>query len=148
MGATTTIPLDRNKYLTFTDDFSRKNWVYVIKSKDVMLSIFKQWKELVEKNTSKRIKRFIINNEMVFCSVEFIEYCKNNDIERYRHVKLIPQKNGIAERLNKTLLKIVRCLLSNAKLPKHFWGEIVETAFQLIKKSPASAIDFKILDEV
>ena len=33
-----------------------------------------------------------------------------------------PQLNGLVERMNRTLLEKVRCMLSNAQLPKHCLG--------------------------
>ena len=36
-------------FLTFIDDFSRKIWMYVLKSKSEVLARFKEWKTLVER---------------------------------------------------------------------------------------------------
>ena len=40
--------------LTFIDNYSRKVWIYTIKSKDEVFRHFKQWKTLIEKLTSKK----------------------------------------------------------------------------------------------
>ena len=37
-------------------------------------------------------------------------------------------QNGVAERMNRTLVKAVRSMLSDAKLPKCFWAEALATA--------------------
>ena len=34
-----------------------------------------------------------------------------------------PQQNGVAERKNRTLLNVVRCLLSHFGMSKRFWGD-------------------------
>ena len=49
--------------------------------------------------------------------------------------------------MNRTLLERVRCMLTNAKMSKTFWGEAVVTAAYLINRSPSSAIDFKTPEE-
>jgi 5'-3' exoribonuclease 2 len=43
-------------FVTFIDDFSRKVWVYVFKTKDQVLSLFKQFPVSVERETEKKIK--------------------------------------------------------------------------------------------
>ena len=39
-----------------------------------------------------------------------------------------PQQNGVAEQMNRTLVEVVRSMLSDAKLPKTFWAEALSTA--------------------
>ncbi len=48
-----------------------------------------------------------------------------------------PQRNGKAERLNKTLLERVRSMLAGSKLPTELWGEEVLTANNLRNLSRA-----------
>jgi hypothetical protein len=43
-------------FVTFIDDFSRKVWVYVLKTKDQVPSVFKQFQVSVERETEKKIK--------------------------------------------------------------------------------------------
>ncbi|TXG60237.1 hypothetical protein EZV62_014810 [Acer yangbiense] len=43
-------------FLSLIDDFTRKVWVYLLKSKDLAFESFKAWKLLVENQTSKRVK--------------------------------------------------------------------------------------------
>ena len=51
-----------------------------------------------------------------------------------------PQQNGVAERMNRTLVEIVRSMLSDAKLPKNFWAEALSTAVYLHNRSPTRAV--------
>ena len=50
---------------------------------------------------------------------------------------------GVAERMNKTLLEKIRCMLSNAGLPKNFLAEALEYTCYLVNKLPSSAIGGK-----
>ncbi|KAG8479822.1 hypothetical protein CXB51_029312 [Gossypium anomalum] len=52
-------------------------------------------------------------------------------------------KNGVAERMNRTLLEKVRCMLSNAGLGKQFWAEAVTYAGHLVNRLPSSALERK-----
>ena len=51
-------------YVTFIDDFSRKTWIYFLKSKesDEVLSKFKELKALVENLSKKNIKTLRYDN--------------------------------------------------------------------------------------
>ncbi|XXG70306.1 hypothetical protein AAC387_Pa06g3094 [Persea americana] len=63
--------------LTFIDDYSRKVWVYILKHKHEAFAQFKQWKAMVEKQTSKQLKRLRTDNGLEFCNSAFNEFCKN-----------------------------------------------------------------------
>jgi len=80
-----------------------------MKNKSAVFVTFKKWKTLIEKQTGKKIKHCRIDNGLEYCSGEFDEFCKNEDIVRHRTVRGTPQQNGIAERMNRTLLERARC---------------------------------------
>ena len=42
-------------YVTFIDDFSRKTWIYFLKTKGEVFAQFKEFKALVENQTGKKI---------------------------------------------------------------------------------------------
>lgn len=60
-------------FLTFTDDFSRNNWVYVLKNKDGKL---KQWKSSVGNQTSRKFKVLRIANDINFVILNLLNYVK------------------------------------------------------------------------
>ena len=51
-----------------------------------------------------------------------------------------PQQNGVAERMNRTLVKTARSMLAHAGLPDTFWAEAVEAAAYIRNRVPTSAI--------
>ncbi|KAK2997449.1 hypothetical protein RJ639_025454 [Escallonia herrerae] len=109
-------------FVTFIDDFSRK--------------------------TGKKLKYFGSDNGMEYKDEEFLQFCKDKGIIRHFSVKRTPEQNGVAERMNKTLLERARCMRLNADLPKSFWAEAVNTACYLINRSPSSAINHRVPEEV
>jgi len=135
-------------FVSFIDDYSRKVWVYFLKHKSDVFSTFKTWKAQVETQTGKKIKYFRTDNGTEYREKEFLAFCDSEGITRHYTVKRTPQQNGVAERMNRTLTERARCMRLNAGLPKVFWAEAVNTACFLINKSPSSAIDFKIPQEV
>ncbi|KAH9761191.1 hypothetical protein KPL70_000407 [Citrus sinensis] len=68
---------------------------------------------------------------------------ENEGIKRHFMVRHTPQQNGVAERMNRTLLEKVRCILSNAGLDKKFWAETVSYASHLVNRLPSAAIGGK-----
>ncbi|KAH9769620.1 hypothetical protein KPL71_012083 [Citrus sinensis] len=118
-------------FITFIDDFSRKVWVYVLKQKNEALEKFKDWLTLMENQTERRVKRLRTDNGLEYCSNEFNQFCIKKGIARHKTVRHTPQQNGLAERMNRTLVERVRCMLFNANMSKHFWAEAVTTAAYL-----------------
>ena len=110
---------DAKYFVTFIDDFSRKVWAFPLKSKDQVLSVFKQFQASVERETKKKIKCIRTNNGGEYIG-PFDAYCKEQGIRHQFTPPKTPQLNGIAERMNRTIVERVRCLLSHAKLPKNF----------------------------
>ena len=107
-------------FVTFIDDFSRKVWVYVLKTKDQVLSMFKQFQVSVERETEKKIKCLRTDNGGEYIG-PFDAYCKERGIRHQFTPPKTPKLNGLAERMNMKIVERVRCLLSSTKLPKHYW---------------------------
>ena len=53
--------------MIFIDDYSRKVWMYSLKSKDQVFVNFKQFRDLIEKQTEKKIMRLRTNNALEYC---------------------------------------------------------------------------------
>ncbi|KAH9794794.1 Integrase catalytic domain-containing protein [Citrus sinensis] len=65
----------------------------------------------------------------------------NEGIKRHFTVRHTLQQNGVVERMNRTLLEKVQCMLSNAGLDKKFWAEAMSYASHLINLLPSAAIE-------
>ncbi|KAL0427517.1 UNVERIFIED_CONTAM: hypothetical protein Slati_2926500 [Sesamum latifolium] len=52
-----------------------------------------------------------------------------------------PQLNGVAERRNRTLLDMVRSMMSFTELPPSFWGHALETAPAYVKRLVGDKLD-------
>lgn len=121
---------------------------FVLKYKDQAFAKFKEWLIEIENKTGKSLKYLRSDNGIEFLSDEFNNYCKEKGVTNNRTVAGTPQQNGIAERLNKTLLERVRCMLLSSGLSKMFWGDAVTTASLLINKCPPVPLKFKTPDHV
>lgn len=135
-------------FISFTDDFSRKVWIYFLRFKHEAFSNFKEWKQMVETQSERKVKRLRTDNGLEFCNREFDGFCKQEGIVRHRTCTYTPQQNGVAERLNRTIMNEVRSMLSESGMGLKFWAEAAATAVYLINRSPSSAIEFKVPEEV
>ncbi|XP_019459949.1 PREDICTED: uncharacterized protein LOC109359708 [Lupinus angustifolius] len=128
----------------------KKVWVYFLWHKNDTFSTFKKWKTLVETQTWKKTKKLRTDNGLEFCNGDFNELCTNNGIARHKIIPRNPQQNGVAERMNMTLLERARCMLSHAGLWlwRKFWAEAASIACYLVNRSPHSVLDFKILEKI
>ncbi|KAL0394581.1 UNVERIFIED_CONTAM: hypothetical protein Slati_4424300 [Sesamum latifolium] len=52
----------------------------------------------------------------------------------------MPQLNGVAEKQNRTLLDIVRSMMSFTELPRSFWDYALETAAKLLNIAPSKKV--------
>ena len=52
-----------------------------------------------------------------------------------------PQRNGVSERRNRTLLDIVRPMMSVIGLPLLFWGYALETVAFTLKRAPSKSVE-------
>ena len=52
-----------------------------------------------------------------------------------------PQRNGVSERRNCTLLDMVRSMMSLTNLPLSFWGYALETAAFTLNRAPSKSVE-------
>ena len=135
-------------FVTFIDDFSRKLWIYLIKRKDEVFEVFKQFKSMVERQCGKKLKTLKTGGGGEFTSGEFMSYCNDEGIIREVVPPYTPQQNGIAERKNRTIMNMVRTMLKGKNLPKELWGEAVSTAAYLLNRCPTKKLEKITPEEV
>jgi len=135
------ISIGGNPYFVFfIDDYSRRCWVYTIRHKGEVLELFVEWKRNMKKNTRRKIKILRSDNGGEYTCDSFLQLWRNYIIERHFTVRKTLQQNSVVERMNKTLLEKVCCMLSNIALLKSFWAEALAYAFHLVNRLPSSAI--------
>ena len=148
MSSASTPSLSSSRYfLSFTDDFSRISWIYFLKTKNQVFENFKEWKLMIEKQTDKKVKYLRTNNGLEFCGEVFNSFCRESGITRHKTVTYTPQQNGVAERLNRTIMEMVRCLLSYAILEETFWAEAAAYVVYTLNRSPHTSLGFLTPEE-
>nr|GEY62953.1 hypothetical protein [Tanacetum cinerariifolium] len=85
-----------------------------------------------ENQLGKTIKSLRSDRGGEYMSQEFLDHLKDHGIIAHRTPPYTPQYNGVSERRNRTLIDIVRSMMSQTTLPKSFWDYALETAARIL----------------
>ena len=124
-------------FLTFVDDYTHYTWVYPLNTKDQAFEMSKEWQAEVENFKGLRVKTLGGGGE--FTSNRFQAHLKSCGVRHELTIPKTPEQNGVAERLNRTLVEMTRVMLLDAKLTHKFWAEAVSTAAYLRNRNPTTA---------
>ncbi|GJY28240.1 retrotransposon protein, putative, ty1-copia subclass, partial [Tanacetum coccineum] len=93
-----------------------------------------------EKNQfGKTIKSLRSNCGGEYMSQEFLDHLKDHGIIAHITPPYTPQMNGVSERRNRTLLDMVRSMMSQTTLPKSFW-DYAESAARILNMVPTKKV--------
>jgi transposase InsO family protein len=134
--------------VSFIDDYSRKTWVYFLKSKDEVLEKFKEFKALAENLFERKIKIPRSYNGGEYTSNEFGRFFRDSSINRDLTTPYNRQQNGVAKRKNRTIMETVKTMIHNQDLPMHLWTEEERTTFYVQNILSHSALGFKTPEEM
>ena len=136
-------------FISFIDDYSRYMYIYLLHNKNEALDAFKVFKAEVENQCGKQIKivrsdrggeyygRYTENGQ---APGPFAKFLQEHGIIAQYTMPGSPDQNGVAERRNRTLLDMVRSMLSNSNLPKFLWTEALKTAVYILNRVPTKAV--------
>ncbi|KAL4319722.1 hypothetical protein GQ457_18G015860 [Hibiscus cannabinus] len=136
-------------FITFIDDYSRYMYLYMLHHKSEALEAFKVFKAEVEKQCGKQIKivRTDRGGEYYGRYTEdgqvpgpFAKFLQDNGIVGQYTMPGSPDQNGVAERRNRTLMDMVRSMLSGSKLPKSLWVEALKTVLYILNRVSTKAV--------
>ena len=128
-------------FVTFIDDFSRFTWVYFLRSKGEVFSVFHRFLALLETQFSAIIKVLGFESGGDYMSNEFQVFLQSKGIISQRSCPSTPQQNGFVERKNRHLLDVVRTLFLESSVPPLFWCEALSIAVHLINRLPSPIIN-------
>ena len=140
MGPMRTMSKGGSKYvLTFVDDYSRYVVAYFLKKKSEVVVKMKEFQALYENQCGERLKCVCSDNGTEFVNKKMAELFRQKGIMHQRTVPYSPQQNGVAERMNRTIMEKARSMLHYKSVPTEWWAEAVNTATYLINRSTNTA---------
>lgn len=114
--------------LTLIDDYSKFTVVYFLRQKSETEQNIRNYIALVKNKFNKKPKILRSDRGGEYMSENLLSFLKSEGIQSQFTAPSTPQQNGVAERKNRTLIEMARCLLTNENLPKFLWAEVVNTA--------------------
>ena len=108
--------------ITFIDEYTHMVYPYFLTKKSDALDAWKSFRARMN-NQGIKIQKFRTDNGGEYISNLFAEDLKKHGIIPEHTDAYSPHQNGVAERMNRTLAEMARCLLKDAGLPLEFWVE-------------------------
>ena len=144
IGAIDPTSIGGSRYaLTFTDDYSRWKTVYFLHHKSEAITKLKAYlldmKGLL--GNSYSVRRIHSDGGGEFIGDDFKLYCKTQGILTTTSAPRTPEQNGMAERTNRTIVEMARCLRLQSGIGKEMWTYACETAVYLLNRLPTSVLE-------
>ena len=112
-GPMRTLTFKKNRYfILFIDDYSRMTWVYFMRERSEVFTIFKKFKNLVENQSGRQIKVLRSDRGMKYTSKEFNKFCEDEGVEHQLTVGYAPEQNGVSEGKNRTIMEMAPTMLA------------------------------------
>ena len=91
----------------------------------------------MENHHNKKIKFLRSDRGGEYLSYEFGLHLKQSGIVSQLKPPGTPQRNGVSEHRNRTLLDMVQSMMSLTDLPLSFWGYALEIAAFTLNRAPS-----------
>ncbi|KAJ8706101.1 hypothetical protein PYW07_010878 [Mythimna separata] len=127
-------------FVTFIDDYSKLAKVYCIKAKDQVADCFMEYVNAVQNLTGKMIKELRCDNGREYMNNKMYSFAREKGIMIKACPPYVHELNGTAERYNRTIMDMARCLLAEAKVNRCYWPEVIKAAAYLKNRSLANTI--------
>nr|GEV35320.1 hypothetical protein [Tanacetum cinerariifolium] len=128
-------------FITFTDDYSRYGYFYLLKHKNRIFETFKVFKNEMKNQLGKIIKDLQSNRGGEYISQEFKDYLKACGIVQQLTPPYTPQHNGVSEWRNSSLLDMVRSMMNLITLPLFFWKYALKSAKRILNMVLTKKVD-------
>ncbi|KAK9044761.1 hypothetical protein V6N11_058653 [Hibiscus sabdariffa] len=111
-----------------------------MRHKSEALEKFKEIKNELQNQQGKSIKALRSDRGGEYLSQDFDELLKECGIVSQLTPPGTPQWNGVSKRRNRTLLDMVRSMMSHSDLPTSLWGHALETAAFTLNRVPSKSV--------
>jgi transposase InsO family protein len=135
-------------HVFFVDEASRKAFMYCMRTRDELLTKLKDFMEKEQTYSGLKVVMFRSDNAGEFRSNEIKAYLTEKGIELEKVVPYTPQQNGIAERVQQTIVTKARIMLLLAGLSKAFWPFALAAATYCYNRTPHKALNYETPNSV
>src|ERR1700741_3006743 len=127
--------IEGNRYFVLmVDDSCRYATVYFLKSKDIASLKVKNY--LISLQTQGKTPKFIRTDRgREFLNTDLRSWCDAQGIQHQTTSPYSPAQNGIAERMNRTLVELSRAMLIEGRAPEFLWESAIAHATYIRNRS-------------
>jgi histone deacetylase 1/2 len=122
-------------YVSFIDDFSKFTWIYLLRHKSEVLSCFKDFQTMVERQFNHKILAVQSNWGGEYHSLN--TFFKHLGIVHHVSCPHAHQQNGSAKHKHRHIVEVGLSLLAHASMLLKFWDEAFLVAVFLITRLPS-----------
>lgn len=137
-----------NYFISFIDDYSKVAKVCVMKSKTEVYDCLVEYVNECENLTGKKVKFLRCDNGTEYLNSKIYSFAKEKGIVINNCPAYVHELNGTAERFNRTIMNMSRCLLAEANVDKKYWPEIVCAATYLKNRTLSNTVERKTPYEI
>ena len=112
------------------------------------LVMFQEFHAKVTGESGERIGVLKTDGGGEYRSREFAQYLRRHQIEHEVTVPDSPEMNGLAERMNRTILEKAKCMCAHTDVPRSLWAEAASTAAYVYNHLPNAPLKGKSPYEV
>ncbi|CAI7912565.1 unnamed protein product [Closterium sp. NIES-54] len=126
--------------LTLKDNYTNYLWVAPLARRSDMAAVFSAWhREMMTKLPTKPLAALRTDNGGGYTANAFTDYLSSHGISHQTSLPHTPQQNGVAERVNHTVMDRVRAMTTGANLSSKFWPYVLEYASWLHNRISCSS---------
>ena len=131
-------------FVTLIDGYSHYMRVQPIRSKDEAPRVLMDWMTRSEVETGEKVNQLRTDGGGEYMGAEFQTYLKRKGVHHEVTNAGTPQENGVAERMNRTILEMTRSMLLESALPKSYWTFAVSYTQEVLNRLPSRALTMDI----
>lgn len=122
--------LEKHKYfVTFIDDYSRLLWVTTVQDTANMAQVFSNFILYIESQSRPhKILAIMTDNGPEYTNYAMQELLQRQGIRHDYSAPYASEQNGVAERINRTMLDAIRTKLHHANQPHELWPQALKAA--------------------
>ncbi|KXJ62464.1 hypothetical protein RP20_CCG008240 [Aedes albopictus] len=128
-------------FMTVIDDYSRFCVLYLLKEKSEVATRIEEYVAYAKTLFGRKPKAIRSDQGGEYSGKRLRAFYKREGISAQYTAGYSPQQNGIAERKNRSLIEMVRCMLFDAQLEQRYWAEALSTAVYLQNVLPTKPLD-------
>ena len=129
-------------FVTFIDNHTRICWVYLLKDKSEVRTVFFSFYAMIQTQFQTKIQILRTDTGIEYFNHTLGPFLQENGIVHQSSCVGTPKQHGVVERKNRHILEVARALMLTTHMPTMFWGATILTTTYLINRMPSRVLSY------